>query len=297
METLKDTSFVKRRQSSGQVVFVKPNQLYDPRVELLSFMFDNDSSYFPAEEFGSEEALDVLKSVGLCTTVDKDIFLQCAWIVEGEQNISKAFKLFEYFGEHFGEFFDNNQEFTRQLAEVQCVPAEVDGSTRAIELFKFRETVAPKDRHVAFKVRPVMHESACPPQVMFSSLGITSPPPITVVLAQIKALTENASILDRWTYKYGSFEQVFAEIFGFLQGKLLPYRYLTNSYTRLFFLLTVSPCSSKSENYSSLSPRVQEALRERPLVPVGTTLVKPNRLFFRLAKDLAPFFYEVPRGK
>jgi hypothetical protein len=52
-----------------------------------------------------------------------------------------------------------------------------------------------------------------------------------------------------------------------------------------------------AENYSGLSPRVQEALRERPLVPVGTTLVKPNRLFFRLAKDLAPFFYEVPRGK
>lgn len=51
------------------------------------------------------------------------------------------------------------------------------------------------------------------------------------------------------------------------------------------------------DNYSDLSPRVQAALRERPVVPVGTTLVKANRLFFRLAKDLAPFFYEVPRGK
>ena len=51
------------------------------------------------------------------------------------------------------------------------------------------------------------------------------------------------------------------------------------------------------DNYNDLSPRVQEALREKPLVPIGTTLVKVNRLFFRLAKDLSPFFYEVPRGK
>jgi hypothetical protein len=66
-----------------------------------------------------------------------------------------------------------------------------------------------------------MHESACPPQVMFSSLGIISPPPITVVLGQIKALTENESVLDHWVYKYGSFEQVFAKLFDFLQGKPL----------------------------------------------------------------------------
>ena len=181
-------------------------------------IFDNDSSFFPAEEFANEQAVDILKNVGLCTKVDKEIFLKCAWIVESEQSISKSFKLFDYFGDHFGEFFDNNQEFTRQLAEVQCVPAEVDGGS--LELFKFRETVAPKDRHVAFKVCPVMHEAASPPQVMFSNLGIISPPPITVVLGQMKALTENESILDNWTYKHGSVEQVFTELFGFLQGKL-----------------------------------------------------------------------------
>ena len=196
---------------------MKPKQLYDPRVELLSTILDNDSSFFPAEEFANDKSLDILKKVGLCTKVDKDIFLKCAWTIESEQNISKSLKLFDYFGEHFGEFFDNNQDFTRQLAEVQCVPAEVDGGS--LELFKFRETVAPRDRHVSFKVFPVMHEAASPPQVMYSSLGIISPPPITVVLGQMKALTENESILDNWTYKHGSAEQVFTELFGYLQGK------------------------------------------------------------------------------
>ena len=32
-------------------------------------------------------------------------------------------------------------------------------------------------------------------------------------------------------------------------------------------------------------------------MPIGSHFVKASKLFFRLAKDLAPFFYEVPRGK
>lgn len=31
-------------------------------------------------------------------------------------------------------------------------------------------------------------------------------------------------------------------------------------------------------------------------MPIGSSFVKPQRLFFRLTKDLAPFFYEVPRA-
>jgi len=66
-----------------------------------------------------------------------------------------------------------------------------------------------------------MHSSCAPPQVMFSSLGIISPSPISVVLRQIRALTEVEGSLDHWTYKHGTIEQVFSEVFSFLQGKLL----------------------------------------------------------------------------
>jgi len=136
-----------------------------------------------------------------------------------------------------------------------------------LSLCRFRDTAAPRDKHLVFKVMPILHSSATPPQVMFSTLGIVSPPPISIVLRQLRALIEDDCILDHWTYKHGTVENVFSEIFSFLQ-----------------------------DNYDDLSPRVQEGLKDKAIVPVGTTLVKANRLFFRLAKDLSPFFYEVPRA-
>ena len=137
VECLKDVPFVKRKQdeTGGEVVFVKADQLYDPRNNFLSLMFDKDPSCFPIEEFASEESLNMLSSVGLKNTVDKDIFLKCAWMVEAEQSLTKSMKLFEYYSEHFGEFYDNNQEFCEQLSEVQCVPAELDGDSLALYRF------------------------------------------------------------------------------------------------------------------------------------------------------------------
>mmetsp|Transcript_8845 Transcript_8845/g.10287 ORF Transcript_8845/g.10287 Transcript_8845/m.10287 type:complete len:671 (+) Transcript_8845:58-2070(+) len=114
---------------------------------------------------------------------------------------------------------------------------------------------------------PVMLNSCAPPQVMFSSLGIVSPPPISIVLRQVRELTESDVALDQWPHQYGTVEQVFCDLFSFLQ-----------------------------DNYEDLSPRVKDALADRPLVPIGGAFVKSSRLFFRLAKDLAPFFYEVPRA-
>lgn len=87
------------------------------------------------------------------------------------------------------------------------------------------------------------------------------------MLRHLRALTEEGE-LDRWSYKYARIEQVFSKIFIFLQ-----------------------------DNYSLLSPKVCNGLSNRAIVPVGTTLVKGNRIFFRLDKDLAPLFFELPRGK
>jgi hypothetical protein len=103
---------------------------------------------------------------------------------------------------------------------------------------------------------------------VFSSLKIISPPPISVVLKQLKHLTiENQISLENWSYVHGSPEDVFRSIFSFLE-----------------------------DNYDKLSPRIQSGLKDCAMIPVGTTLVKPSRLFFRLAKDLTPFFFEVPRA-
>jgi hypothetical protein len=82
-------------------------------------------------------------------------------------------------------------------------------------------TAAPKDRHLVHKVMPVIYEACTPPQVLFSALGIISPPPISQVLRQVRALTNSNDILEHWNYKHGSIEQVFSNIFSFLQGKYL----------------------------------------------------------------------------
>ncbi len=138
IDVLKDTAFVKRQQGDGynDVVYVKPGQLYDPRNELLRTMFNKELNMFPAEEFSTTEGLQMLESVGLQTQVDKDTFLKCAWIVESEQDVQKAVKLFEYFADHFGEFFDG-ADFVRGLAEIRCVPAEMEGES--VGLYRYRE--------------------------------------------------------------------------------------------------------------------------------------------------------------
>jgi uncharacterized membrane protein YagU involved in acid resistance len=47
-------------------------------------------------------------------------------------------------------------------------------------------TAVPKDRDMVFKVLPVIPDSIAPPQVMFSSLGIMSPPSVASVLKQVR---------------------------------------------------------------------------------------------------------------
>lgn len=66
---------------------------------------------------------------------------------------------------------------------------------------------------------PIIHSTATPPQVMFSSLGIISPPPISIVLRHLRALIDDESILDQWNYQHSSIETVFSDIFSFLQGE------------------------------------------------------------------------------
>ena len=134
-------------------------------------------------------------------------------------------------------------------------------------MFNIFLKAAPRDRNLIFKVLPVIPDSIAPPQVMFSSLGIQSPPAIPSVLKHLRLLTKDEGDMYKWNHKHGKIEDVFANIFSYLQ-----------------------------ENYSRISPAVQTGLSERAIVPVGSTLVKASKLFFRLKKDLAPFFYEVPRG-
>jgi len=268
INVLKKTPFVKRTKNDfgGEIEFVEPGTLFDPRNDFLYSMFDGSQNKFPAGEFREDKWLEILAEIGLNNNIDKDVFLQCAWRVETQNDVEKGLKLHNYYAEHFAEFYDSTQEFNRKFSEIKCVPGSIDEESMC--LYKFKDVAAPKDTPLVFKVLPVIPDSIAPPQVMFSSLGIQSPPSIQNVLRQIRILTEEGGDLYNWNDKYGTIEEVFGSIFSFLQ-----------------------------ENYDRLSPVVQSGLSKIDIVPIGTTLVKASKLFFRLSKDLAPFFFEVPRGK
>ena len=140
LDILRITPFVKRTRNDagGEIEYVKPAQLFDPRNEFLHTIFDGSQNKFPAGEFRAEKWLAALSEIGLSNKVDKEIFLQCAWRVESEANVDKAMILHKYYSEHFGEFYDSSQEFSKKFADIRCVPAENDDGH--LQLCKFRET-------------------------------------------------------------------------------------------------------------------------------------------------------------
>ena len=131
---------------------------------------------------------------------------------------------------------------------------------------KFSDVCVPKDRNVAFTVMPMMDEGVSPPQVMWSSLGIVSPPPVDKVLGHLRGLTKDGGFLDCWDFKEDGREAVFSDVFKCLD-----------------------------ENWGKLSPNVQAGLRDNAIVPMGSCLVKAKSIFFRLPMNLAPLMHELPR--
>jgi hypothetical protein len=115
-------------------------------------------------------------------------------------------------------------------------------------------------------------------------LGIASPPPRTVVLRHIRQLTGDlamedgtgagagaaraATDLDHWSYADPP-AAVFTSLFRYLGGP---------------------------SGWAALSPAEQGLLQSLPLIPVGSALMLPSRVFFRLSEPLAPLMAEVPRA-
>ena len=120
---------------------------------------------------------------------------------------------------------------------------------------------------LGFTVMPLLEADLAPPQIFFSSLGVTSQPPLEVVLRHIRNLTSCGDSLDRWNTQHFSLRETFSALFVYL-----------------------------AEHWREVAPNVKDALRAAQLVPVGHSLVRPSRLFFRLAgEDFSPFMHEMPR--
>lgn len=162
---------------------------------------------------------------------------------------------------------------------------------RQYQLVSFGEAAPAKDRNLVWSVVPVLLPHLVPPQLCWSTLGLSSPPARELVVQHLMNLCKGGttttttmarrgdatgaaataadgggSVLDRWVYG-NSPVVVFQSIFKYLE-----------------------------EHWDSIPPRSKTALKDLPCVPVGNRLVKAARLYFRLTQDLAPFMFEVPRA-
>lgn len=145
------------------------------------------------------------------------------------------------------------------LGKISFVPVLFPVSVEAggfvqyrADVCRFDQTLAGHRGALGFTVLPTLTEDISPPQSLSSALGITSVPPIEVVLRHIRNLTTGSDTLDRWNTAQYPLKETFGELFAFL-----------------------------FDNWKSISPPVQAALRVTSIVPVGHLLVKPARLFFR----------------
>jgi len=252
---------------------VKASSLYDPRNELLKDVFGDDPLAFPQGVYASPEWLVLLADIGLKNTIDKETFLDCARKLESQRAEplpfelnSKATRLLRYLLQHFQDFYD--QRFVQDLSQICIVPVNIPignepGQTMPA-LRRYGDAAVPKDKNLCFTVIPIIPGPLLPPQLMWSQLGIISPPKTDVVLQHLRSLTDGSSI-DRWAHAEPAIN-VFQSLYSFLD-----------------------------ENWEKLTPQERGELKEAPIVPVGGRLVKASRLFFRLKEDLSPYMFEVPR--
>jgi hypothetical protein len=200
--------------------------------------------------------------------------------------VQVAGELVKFLLTSFNSLAASSTSFAPAVAEIAFVPAEPPlapdgltdprcalagagkggaggGAEERLELLRFSDVAMPADRHLVWSVRPVLHAATVPNEVTRLQLGVVSPPHLGDVVAHLAALP--ADIPARWP---------------------LPEPPAAVYQKTLDFLAT---------HWAKLAPEEAEKLRSTACVPVGDLLVKPARIFFRLALDLSPFIFQVPR--
>lgn len=268
---------------------------YDPRNKFMSSIYSDIAGIPLSGRFRDPSWLDVLGEIGLRTEVTIDMFIECAQRIDALSSAKRCLSsederlvvtVHQYFVQNF-EKFDRSRTFFDSISTIAFVPALVydktTGSTSGarnsgsysarLVVRTYRECVTPDDQALSFSTMPVMHGAALPPRVLWSRLGISSPPPKDKVLAHLFAITGHSNGIDvtssqrlDWQF-FLPMIGVFQEIFKYLQS-----------------------------HWAELTGSEQRQLSSAAVIPVGSELVKGSRLFFHLAENLAPLMFEVPRA-
>ncbi|DBA01824.1 TPA: LOW QUALITY PROTEIN: hypothetical protein N0F65_002940 [Lagenidium giganteum] len=282
MTVLRATSLF--RDEDG--VYHMASEFFDPRNKLFTTMYSSVPNAFPPVAFASSDWLDILEELGLKSEVTVEIFVDCAKRIERMHGEKSALTprdeqmvgaLHQYFVQNY-ERFDRARLFFEQVAAIKFVPAVVyddstnDGpgglATKTI-LVKYKDCAVPDDQALVFLTLPILKPTALPPRVLFSRLGIDSPPKKATVLQHLFNVTDpqRRSGPGNWQF-FLPIAEVFQELFKYLQANW----------------------------EDELSRDERQQVSNTAIVPVGSSFVKASRLFFHLSENLAPLMYEVPRA-
>ncbi|GMF19999.1 unnamed protein product [Phytophthora lilii] len=273
----------------------------DPRNSVLATIYDGVRGQFPAQRYRTSEWLDLMGEIGLQTDVTVDIFVECAQRIDGQCSNKQVLSpedehlistLHQFFVQNFDKF-DRSLSFFEKVAPLAFVPAVVweassvwDSSTspgqqtapdrqdgqftsRSV-VRRYSDCAVPDDQALVYSTMPIISNIALPPRVLYSRLGIQSPPLQKHVVDHLLSITNgDRVVLSRsldWQF-FLPIVEVFQTIFKFLQN-----------------------------NWDDLEVETQQLLSTAAVIPVGSTLVKGSRLFFHLGENLAPLLFEVPRA-
>ncbi|XP_030491993.2 uncharacterized protein LOC115707993 isoform X1 [Cannabis sativa] len=300
VEALKETKFV-RSADEFCMDLSKPKELFDLGDSLLTSVFSGERKRFPGERFSTDGWLHILRKVGLRTTADADVILECAKRMEflgsecmksddlddfdnssgSQAEVSVeiwtlAGSVIETILSNFAVLYGNN--FCNHLGKIACVPAEFGfpdvggrkGGKRV--LTSYSEAILSKDWPLAWSCAPILSKKTLvPPQYSWGSLQLRSPPAFSTVLKHLQVIGKNGGedTLAHWPTASGmmTIDEASCEVLKYLD-----------------------------QIWGSLSSSDIKELEKVPFIPAanGTRLVIANLLFARLSINLSPFAFELP---
>ena len=298
LKNLRDIAFIPRWEYSCNQSNENIEILVDgnPRRANELFLWTNDDlldalngpsecHYFPPPSLRLAELHPMFSDLEMASELKKDSLLKLAYDIQStslndtgdgamkQVAAERGRRLLRYIKENDRcSSIPLDSDLSKKLGKIQFVPLDVPVSVQAGGHVVYKNTIGCFDKCLSkscgalgFTVSPVLADDIAPPQFFFSSLGITIVPSKDLVLKHINNLTAYGD-LDRWNNPIYTLRATFAAIFQFLL-----------------------------DNWRDIPAPMKSSLSTMNIVPVGHTLIRPSRLFFRLSEDLSPFMHEIPR--
>ncbi|XP_020581520.1 sacsin isoform X2 [Phalaenopsis equestris] len=248
---LKETNFVRTANELCADLF-KPKDLLDPHDPLLSSVFGGERTKFPGERFIADAWLRILRKIGLRTSSQGDMIIECARKIEslGREAMAHEADLESFETEllirkrevsleiwalaesvvvtifaNLSSFFNN--DFCETISDIAFVPAEkglpvIGGKRGGIRILcTYREAILTRDWPLAWCAAPILVKlNAVPPEFSWGAFHLSSPPPFSTVLKHLLVVGRNngEDTLARWPRSPGmlTVEDASFEILNYL---------------------------------------------------------------------------------